>query len=669
MPNNDIESIAIDTYNKNMEYLKEHEKELFDKLKLYELGIELKEIKSGHELEYKDDYFDILDNKTNNFYYNQNSAEYSKERVSKINFNAETNSFRTFYDVSYEKELGDNAKNLSIYSHFAFGNAPVINYVNNNLPQKQIMKNMYIYIIFGVGLGLHISQIDKKVNARLYLIIEPSLEIFRLSLFVTNYVQLTQSKIVVFSISENKQIFEEKFSKLHRQYHSYNHYLKFFLFSNNCESYIKTIQTVLVSQSYNLYSYDRSLQSLKRTYDYVIEKFNFFNVSEDYSFEVFNNKPVLFLASGPSVQKEIDFLIENQNKFIIVSILTMVNFLEKHKIIPNVIVQYDETPIVMKLAINKIKDKDFFSDTLFFFSSHVHKNLMHSFPKDNIYVYNALFEAKKGFSFIVSPSVGEISYHILLKLGANNIYILGLDMSYDPDTGKSHHDENHDQIGSKNNNTEESLANFNLRKNILRMKGNFIDEVETMAVFKVSINHINIYTKKYKKLKKLKLFNLSNGVYLEGMTPLRAKNITLEDKKELNKKFIRAELVKSLESISGNDFSEADLIFNKGKLAAAYRLKENFEAFYIGIKYSSSEKFLELLTSYYKELARESECKDLNLIIENYCQHNIGYMFYFMNIKNIANPKKHIKYLVKAFSTQVQKIISAYIDVLKKVKN
>ena len=666
MQNDNIENIAVETYTKNMNFLEKIDKELFEKIKLFELGIELEKISSKHELEYKDGYFDILDKENETFYYGENSLKYSTNRVKNVNFNAKTNSFRTFYDMSYEEKTGKNAKNFSIYSSYAYGNAPVINYINNHLPPEQIMKNMFIYIVFGTGLGLHLPKIDKKVNARLYLIIEPSLEIFRLSLFVTDYVELAQNKIVCFSVSEIGNIFEEKFADLFKKYHSYNHYIKFFLFSQNCQSYISNIQTVLVSQSSNLYSYDRSLQSLKRTYDFASANFNFINVSDKYNFEAFNDKPILFLAAGPSVQKEIDFVVKNQNKFVIVSINSMLTFLESYKIVPSIIIQYDESSIVMNQTIHKIKDKSFFSDTLFFFSSHICTELMNTFPKDNIYVYNALFEAKKGFSHIVSPSVGEISYHILLKLGVNHLYFLGLDMSYDPDSGKSHHDGYHEQIGAKNNAGEESLGNFNLRKNVLKMKGNFVDEVESLAVFKISIHHVNHYTREYKKIRNLKLFNLSNGVYFDDMLPLKTKDINIEKREDIDKNLFRKELVESLSDISSNNFSEVDREYNKEKLEDAYRLQQKFDSLIVGVKYSNSEKFLELLTSYREELFSEYKCHDLQSIIKNYSEHNFAYIFYFMNLKHISNPKKHIKHLLGAFSGQIRKIIDAYIDILKK---
>ncbi len=40
----------------------------------------------------------------------------------------------------------------------------------------------------------------------------------------------------------------------------------------------------------------------------------------------------------------------------------------------------------------------FFNSSLFIFSSHVHNNLIKSFKKDNIFIFQALFTAKKDYS-------------------------------------------------------------------------------------------------------------------------------------------------------------------------------------------------------------------------------------------------------------------------------
>lgn len=82
----------------------------------------------------------------------------------------------------------------------------------------------------GVGLGLHIPIIQQSVNAKLYCIIEPNLEIFRLSLFIVSYNLMAEKSQLIFFVSNEKELFTSKFREFHDQAYLYNQYIKFFYF-------------------------------------------------------------------------------------------------------------------------------------------------------------------------------------------------------------------------------------------------------------------------------------------------------------------------------------------------------------------------------------------------------------------------------------------------------
>lgn len=127
---NSIENISIQTYLKNLEYFKVNHNEIYKKIELFQIAIESNIIKEKFELRYQNNYFDIYDFEQNIFLYNTNSIKYSKELVFNINFNAKKNSFKTFYDYTYEEEVVRKAKKASILSSSILGNAPIIHYVN-----------------------------------------------------------------------------------------------------------------------------------------------------------------------------------------------------------------------------------------------------------------------------------------------------------------------------------------------------------------------------------------------------------------------------------------------------------------------------------------------------------------------------------------------------------
>ena len=662
MQDNDIEKRAFSIYMNNIEYLKKHHKKLFDKIELFDIALQMAEIKERYVLEYKESYFDVYDVIENKYLYNTNSIEHSKKSVSIIDFNAKKNSFKTFYDYKYEDTVVSEAKKASILSASVFGNAPIVHYVNENLTKEEKLKNIYNFIIFGVVLGLHIPEIVEKVKAKIYHIVEPSLELFRLSLFVIDYSKLFQKSQVYFYISEEEPEFIQKFNYIYYKTFFYNHYIKFFMFTQNCNTYVNYIQNTLVSQTHYMYSYDRQIKSLARTYNYLKEEFNYMNISKTYNFKYIKDKPILLLAAGPSLRNNVNFIKDNKNRFIIVAIYSLLPFLEENGIVPDIITQYDEADEPIMETIKKINNLEFFKDTIFLFASHLDPKVIATFIKSNMYLFQAMFEVKKDFGTLTSPSIGEITYALVNILGFRRIYLLGLDMALDPDTNQTHYKE--DYVGSFNVDNKTSMKNnYSFRNNLIKIKGNFISEVNTLPVFKTSISHINIFTNKYKDLHNSEIYNLSNGAYFENIIPLKTEDIAINNFEKIDKSFLYKEFKTFFDSISENFFNNEDNELIKNKIEDAKKIKIKLESFKI-IKNSNIENFKNSLHILHEELCKNYVCNDLQKILSNYFNNNIHYVFHLLNIENISNPKKHIKELQKIFYLQLNKIIEEYIKIV-----
>lgn len=657
-----IEEEILNNYSKNLGYLEKNHKDLFDRIKLFELAIELKEVKERYALEYKyDKYFDILDLQKEEYIYGKDSNIYSKDIINNVNFNTEESSFRTFYGVEYEKGVAENALNSSIFSSAVIGTSPIIDYVNRNIPEDNDLKIIYNYIIFGTLLGLHIPLVHKKMNAKIYSIIEPSLEIFRLSLFVTDYSKIALESDIIFYIAEDQETFSRKFNTLYYKTFYFNHYIKFCMFTKNCNIYIQAIQEILVSQPHYLYAYERELQSLKRTYNRIKEGFRYIDISKKYEFKQFKDKPVLLLAAGPSLKHEIDFIKENQSKFIIVAIYATITFLEEHNIIPDIVIQFDQSNMAIK-TLHLLKNKDFLSNTIFLLAAHVTKEFTKEINNNNIYMFQPTYSAKVNFGALASPSVGEIAYCLILQLGFKSIYLLGLDMALDSETKQAHFSK--DYIGTFSTDIlKDSLDKFDMRKNTIRVKGNFLDRIDTLPAYKISIDHINMFSKKFLS-EDLNIYNLSNGAYFDNVKPLKTNDLICTDFTNLNLSEKKKEIKTILNSISENSFNEEDIVYNKAKLRDAKKIKEKLDKFN-SVKASSVEEFKNMIFILQEELCLPYSCTDLQKISNSYYNRTINYIFYMFNLRNLTNTKKHIKKLQKLFILQISKIINEYIRILE----
>lgn len=664
--NNNIEKDAIYIYNKNLEFLKETDEATYKKLNLFEIALTEGLINPNYELEYKENkYFDIFNNKEGTFFYETNSNEYNKEILNKINFDLNKDSFKTFYNLKYTNDVIEQTKQSSVRSSMEFIIAPIVHYYNSNLPESAITKEMYKFIIFGVGIGSHIPKIHKKLGSKLYLIVEPNIEIFRLSLFVTKYYELAKETKLLFSVSDNENEFINIFAKFYNEAFILNHYLKFFMLTNNFNFYTRIIQNYLVSQSHMIYSFNRYFIDIERTIYYIRKNYPILNISKNQQLD-FMKKPVIILGAGPSLQKNIELLKKNKDRFIIVALYATISFLEKNDIKPDIITQLEDQDEGVMFTIKNVKDTTFFKDSICLFSSKVIEKLMYYFTLENIYLFQCLFQYKKDFGIMTSPSIGEVTYALSLLLGARNIYFLGIDMALGEDD-KSHIEGHIGSEAFKNIDNESTDLNYNFRKNIIEVNGNLKEFVRTTPVFKTSINTIDEITRRYKK--DCKVYNFSqNGAFFQGTIPLNINEFNFKELLILDKINLNMEIKKGLNLISEKGFNEKDYVDLKKKIENAKEMKNKIEQFIQMKKYSNENQFRNELVNLIQELLgnKYKACEDLQKTIYNYLCHTVHYVLNFLYLKNVSNHKRHIKQLNKYFSEKLKMIVDEYIRIIDK---
>lgn len=655
----EIENHAIETYNLNMEYLKKNNLKLYEKVNLFESGLNNGLIEPKYDLNYKDGYFDALNLETNEYLYGEDSEEYGKKIVeNQLNFSPKNCSFKAFYEVHFTDNVAETALNANIYSDAVLSNAPIIHYVNTSLPKIETMKVIPKMVLLGVGLGTHIPYLHLKAKARIYLIIEPNLEIFRLSLFTIKYYNLSITAQIVFSVADNEQSFNILFDSFHGTGFIYNHYIKHFMFSKNCDMYINLIQNKLVTQGHLTYEFSRLIEGLKRTVSYINEEYKLLNITPN-NFNGIDKKPVLFLAAGPSLQKNMEFLKRNRNKYIIVAVYVLMPLLERLNIVPDVVSHYDQAGEIVYDVVKRLSDISFFDNTIFLFASHVDKRVIDSFRKENTFLFQAMYDVKLGFASQTAPSIGEITYALLLRLGAKEIYFLGVDMALDPETNKTHIDEH---VHSTNEFKKEKNNKFTLRDDIIKVKGNFREIVNTLAGYKMSAVSLDKISEVLLK-DDVNVYNLSDGAYFQKIKPLRAEEINESELKVIDKLEVIPQIISSLNEISEVGFNTKDEDIIILKLDEAKKIKEKIKKF-LKTKDSNLMIYEDRLGKLINDICfGNSPCFELKGILLNYIMHNIHYVYYLINMKSLENPKKQLKGVNKILQKQLLKIVDTYIEI------
>lgn len=513
----ELEETIIQIYSKNLNFFNKNHQNIYNKIITFE-----KENKYEYSLIFDNNHFDIKDKK-GKYIYNCNpyyDAQCRGNDLEKSNGFLMIKIQEEYQKKKYENDILDPYVILNDY----------IKLINN----KDIKKSGK-FIFLGSILGAHITDIIKNYPFELYLLIEDSIEIFRLSMFITDYEDLVINHNLLLSINEtNKQNTINYFLNFLPKY---NNKIKFELASEKEIYLIEEISNLLLQENELNYPFSEYLISYTRGLKYLKEGYKLLKLNKIHS--IVNLKPILYLGAGLSLEKEIDFILKNQKKFIIACVGASLKILEKYDVIPDIIISSDSSILIeTQFDINN----KYFENSIIFLSNKTHPNVINLFNKNNIYLFNDSLEVFSDTGVNTGFNVGNIGYSILLKLGVKEIYLLGFDACIDKVSGLSHSSKK-ERIDYKH---FDLLKNerINSETHLIQVAGNFKETVYTTNHFLGMINSFSDSKRSYD----ISAYNLSNGALFEGIKPLEISKVrTLS---EINKNEFNKIAISSLNKIS-----------------------------------------------------------------------------------------------------------------------
>ena len=662
-----IQQQTQDLYNKNILFLQTKQYHIYEKIMAFENAVENNFYLPKYELEYKEDgYFDVMEKETGKWLYNIDSNKHADAIVDSIDYSKEDNLFETFRELHFTDEEIQEYENLDLTESSLATIAPIIHYTDQYASKTTTMKKIYKFIFMGVGLGLHLPKVHQKLHSNVYFIIEDDLELFYLSLFTCDYESLTDSGANLhFSIFEDEESFRSQAFAFLRDMPIYNHYLKYFLLLSHSDEKLKAMHSVIISQDYLKFPHSAVLQAFLRPLEYLQNKFKFVNLNKIIDSKKFEKHNILVLGAGPSLQKNIDWIKKNQNRFLIIAATATMRLLEKNAIKPDILVHIDGFEASMK-HLENIESMQFFDDSIALFSTFTYPRFSLAFNRKNLYIFQAAVSIKENYKFITASNVGIISCVLPVMFQAKDIYILGLDMALDAKTGQTHLA---DHVHSRQLDIKHKLdleENIDYHNSVLFTKGNFTDEVPTTPNFLSSLMEIKGILQNMMSPEQ-HIFNLSDGAAIENTRALKIDAIQTDTLPSEDKSLLTKELKELFETSSTIGLTEPEKGHIKERIKHADNILELLQSFQ-AMKFSSIDIFhYELLGLFINILAEDNvrEAEDTNGVITLYIQMASGYIFDFINTKEITNPKKHIKKLNKLLTTQMIKLVQYYRDFLE----
>jgi len=550
----ELSNTLLSIYKKNLVFLQEHFEDIFNRVDTLSQDIDNGNYKPKYSLEYIDGYFDILNLENTTWYYGTDSYVDADNRANRTNFTK---------DGSLDL-LRKGIDGKSLIGNESFKDVlPVLDYINKNVDFDHIeFQKIYKFVFLDVGLGFHIHEIFKKLDPFTTLIIEPELEIFRLSLFVIDYSEFQTGEKKLFLSIEDDILQRTEVIREFYQYHNYMNYnIKYTQLIDNHKYLLDELIEFFGNNTAGSFPYSLTIENLHKTVGFIKNKDRFLNTSTMIDKKILQNKNVLLIAAGPSVDNYTTWLQEHQDKFIIICVDVILKKLEKNNIIPDIVVTIDPSHLCADYLTTK--NKDFLKNSTIVLLSQQNPKVLEVIKGKHYYFAQSIFFIQE-LGFLGSTSnVGSYILLLAAHLGANKLYTLGNDAAFHQETGSRYAQDNAVT-------TVEATSSKNIQQglvssyDIIEMEGNLRKTVKTNRVlahfkysFETTLNELK-YT-----YKDLQVFNLSDGVKIEGFEPLPFEEINkqIEDFKSKENNII--DLLDSVSQVVDKpDYSDDIKILN-----------------------------------------------------------------------------------------------------------
>jgi hypothetical protein len=447
-----------------------------------------------------------------------------------------------------------------------------------------------------------------------------------------------------------------------------NYMVKYYCTNHNIHDYFERILATVSRNNPNAFNYWKYIDGLLKPVFENIVQYPVLNTVTHHS--LLKNKPILFIAAGPSFSKNISWVKQNKDAFFIVAIGAVVEKLSKENIKPKMIISCDGDEAIKKQFPDEIKSQ--ISHIPFLAATATYSKVLDIFNKDNIITYEAMGAFKNNSATFNANTIGEITLNIIATLGANKIYMLGADLALDQETGATHMDEHahstkHELTDNKKEINSFAIDRaFTLGSSTIIVKGNFRDEVITTMVYERSIYSYNKSIKVIKNRdESVEIYNLNDGAYLEGTIPTRIEdviiptneyNLTRDDiieylknnselgftnneksilkqsAKELDNLINEIEKIKNIKVKTYDDF----VIQRRDIMRIVYEDLQKFALFYLGAIFSTYFATIEPYLGFQFNEKLKNEANYIKKVKKVWCEHILGLAQEYKDLINKA---------------------------------
>ncbi|XPV68890.1 MAG: 6-hydroxymethylpterin diphosphokinase MptE-like protein [Halarcobacter sp.] len=571
---NNLQNTLLEIYQQNTTYLKINYPLIYKKI----YDFEKKGIENSY-INFENNHFELyIKNKK---VYNCDPFYDAKCRAESIK--SSNAYFKIIVDSIDDKNLNDSDE-LSGHSLVH----TYLNKIETNSNKK--------FIFIGTLLGVHLNDIHRIEKQSTYLIVEPNIEIFRLSLFLTDYTEIAKTSKLFFSIEENQKELSQTVEEFLEYKYQDNNLIKFELASEEYIDLISLLKNLLISKNPFIDVYSEDIINIKRAlYNLNHTQIPFISFKDNFEKK---NIPALILGAGPSLEKYQEFIKKHHKNFYIICASAALKRLAFLDVVPDMVVCIDKKKKEILEQFNV--DKKFYETSTILVSSKTNRLVIERILSSKTYMIEISINFIKEVKSFYPVSVGDCMFEIASIFNFSSLYLLGIDAAY------SNTLNSHDSLHQQNIQLENMQNSSDYKTTLIKIKGNFKKTVDTSLAFKEIIDRFETLSKTINK----KVFNLSDGAYLKNCIPTKID--TIKNKKIEDKSSIQKTLTKELNSQSISKLGKASIENCKKEIVLLKELKKSdekeFDIILVNLKKEYPEsivlniliKFEKLVSPYFK---------------------------------------------------------------------
>ena len=500
----------------------------------YEL---IKNIKTRRFQIVNDNGFNILDTESNSYFYPYENGKHLMEEVSTLYAN---HPFKN--NIWYKYFL---TKQLFVYEEDILPiTSKIVNKIMDVAKSSEGFTEDYYFdkdflpttTIFGLGAGLHLEYLIQKYDFQSLFVYEPEPEFFAISCYFVDWQRIYDKLGDRFYLFIKGNIDTKILKRFYdaRTITSNFVRLEFSTYESEKIDYAKKeFNLAYISNKRGWGSFEDEMVGFKNHLKNINK-----NIPILYKTSKINT-PICVVANGASLENDIEWIKQNQNNMIIISVGTSIRPLLKAGIDSDFHIEIERMPKLVEILRPSLKNyKGYFVGASVIDSEHfkiAKKPLM--FVRDA----SSTTGISNYYLNFCSPMVGNTGFSFASHL-SDEVYMVGFDVGFKKNEKIHASGSFYDDLDDKANDGEP-------------VKGNFSNNVYSNSLLNLSRQNLEMTIH---LLKPKKVYNLSDGAFINGTIPKRSENIKLTpiDKKKAIKKIVKNFKIDKIRTLNYSGFLE-----------------------------------------------------------------------------------------------------------------